>query len=70
VIQNEGRLVWQVVVDYGKRALVETMMNVYKTLVGPRLRSRHPDAQQTEAAIGVAVVNQHAGRCTPSIRPL
>jgi hypothetical protein len=42
----------------GKRALVETMMKDYKTLLGIRLRSRDPAAQQTEAATGVALVNR------------
>jgi hypothetical protein len=33
-------------------------MGRYKTLVGPRLRARGFAAQQTEAAIGVAVLNR------------
>jgi hypothetical protein len=64
-IQTEGRLAWQAAVGYGQRALVETMMNVYKTLIGPRLRSRHPQAQQTEVAIGVAVVNRMLAAARP-----
>ncbi|CAI1218532.1 Uncharacterised protein [Serratia quinivorans] len=43
---------------YGKRALVETMMACYKTLIGPRLRARGVAAQQSEVAIGVAVLNR------------
>jgi hypothetical protein len=39
-----------------KRALVETMWGRYKALFGPRLRARGFAAQQTEAAIGVAVL--------------
>lgn len=58
MIQAHGRLAWQAVVGYGQRALVETMMSVYKTIVDAKLRSRHPDTQQTEASIGVAVVNR------------
>jgi Transposase DDE domain len=64
-IRTQGRLAWQSAVGYGKRALVETMMNVYKTLVGTRLRSRDPAAQQTEAAIGVAVVNRMLAAARP-----
>jgi hypothetical protein len=30
----------------------------YKALIGVRLRARDPDARQTEAAIGVAVLNR------------
>ena len=44
--------------NYGRRSLVETTMGRYKTLIGTRLRARGFAAQQTEAAIGVAVLNQ------------
>lgn len=40
LIQEKGRLAWQAAMGYGKRALVETMMACYKTLIGPRLRAR------------------------------
>ncbi|MDQ2801454.1 MAG: hypothetical protein M3Y41_01740, partial [Pseudomonadota bacterium] len=41
-----------------RRPLVETTMGRYKTLIGPRLRARGFAAQQTEAAVGVAVLNR------------
>jgi hypothetical protein len=46
-------------------------MGRYKTLIGPRLRARGFAAQQTEAAIGVAVLNWMlvAGRRTPGFCP-
>jgi hypothetical protein len=53
-----GRLTWQKATDYGKRSLVETTMGRYKALIGPRLRARGFAAQQTEAAIGITVLNQ------------
>jgi hypothetical protein len=34
-IQEKGRRSWQKAVGYGKRALVETAMFRYKTLIGP-----------------------------------
>ena len=58
MINTEGRLAWQEATGYGQRALVETTMGRYKSLIGPRLRSRGFEAQQTEAAIGVAVLNR------------
>ena len=58
MITEQGRLAWQVATNYGQRALVETTMGRYKALVGPRLRARGFAAQQTEAAIGVAVLNR------------
>jgi hypothetical protein len=58
MITEQGRLAWQVSNDYGRRSLVETTMGRYKLLIGPRLRARGFAAQQTEAAIGVAVLNR------------
>jgi transposase len=58
MITERGRLAWQKATDYGKRSLVETTMGRYKALIGSRLRARGFAAQQTEAAIGVAVLNQ------------
>ena len=58
MITERGRLAWQVATDYGRRSLIETTMGRYKALIGPRLRARGFAAQQTEAAIGVAVLNR------------
>ncbi|MGF6851384.1 transposase [Paraburkholderia sp. CI3] len=57
-ISEHGRLRWQSATGYGQRALVETAMGRYKALIGPRLRARGFAAQQTEAAMGVAVLNR------------
>ena len=58
MITEKGRLAWQKATDYGQRSLVETTMGRFKALIGPRLRARGFAAQQTEAAIGVAVLNR------------
>jgi hypothetical protein len=58
MITERGRLAWQVATGYGQRSLVETTMGRYKTLIGPRLHARGFVAQQTEAAVGVAVLNR------------
>ena len=65
-INTEGRLAWQTATGYKQRALVETTMGRYKSLIGPRLRSRGFAAQQTEAAIGVAVLNRMLVAARPS----
>jgi hypothetical protein len=69
MIASLGRLGWQEVTGYGKRALVETAMGRYKGLIGERLRSRSDAARRTEAVVGVAVLNRmldaarpHSGR--------
>jgi transposase len=58
MITDQGRLAWQAATGYGQRALVETTMGRYKALIGPRLRARSFAGQQTEASIGVAVLNR------------
>ena len=58
MITQRGRLAWQLATGYGQRALIETTMGRYKALIGPRLCARGFAAQQTEAAIGVAVLNR------------
>ena len=58
MINTQGRLAWQTTTGYGQRALVETTMGRYKSLIGPRLWARGFKAQQAEAAIGVQVLNR------------
>ena len=65
-INTEGRMAWQAGTGYGQRALVETTMGRYKSLIGPRLRSRGFAAQQTEAAIGVTVLNRMLAAARPN----
>jgi len=49
---------WQAATGYGKRSLVETAIGRYKSIIGHRLRARSFGAQQTEVAIGCAVLNR------------
>lgn len=65
-IAAQGRLGWQKASGYGRRALVETTMGRYKALIDARMRARDPDAQQTEAAIGVAVLNRMLAAARPN----
>jgi Transposase DDE domain len=58
IIQEKGRRVWQKVMDYGKRALVETAMFRYKSLIGPWLRARKFAAQKTEARMACSALNR------------
>ncbi|MBY3391068.1 IS5 family transposase, partial [Rhizobium laguerreae] len=57
-MQADGRLKWQTSTGYGKRALIETAMGRYKGIIGPRLHARSFRSQQTEAAIGVTILNR------------
>src|SRR5438309_2741905 len=58
MIQEKGRRGWQKAVGYGKRALVETAMFRYKTLIGPTLRARTLTTQKTEAHVACSVINR------------
>lgn len=67
-IASDGRLRWQAVTGYGKRALVETAIGRYKALIGRRLRARSFAAQQTEVAIGCIVQERGIERHIPRSR--
>ena len=56
---------WQASTGYGKRALVETAIGRYKSIIGRRLRARSFLAQQTEVALGCAVLNHMLGCARP-----
>jgi len=58
LIEAKGRLEWQKATGYDCRSLAETTMGRYKRIIGPQLRARSFAVQQTEAAIGVAVLNR------------
>ena len=58
MITEQGRPAWHVATDYGQRSLVETTMGRHKALIGLRLRAGGFATQQTEAAIGMAVLNR------------
>jgi hypothetical protein len=57
MIAERGRLAWQATTGYCQRFLVETAMDRYEALIGPRLRARGFAAQQTKAAAAVAVLS-------------
>ena len=65
-ITSLGRLGWQEVTVYGKRALIETAMGRYKSLIGERLRSRGDAARRTEAVVGAAVLNRMHDAARPN----
>src|SRR3954453_23701197 len=50
------RLGWQKAVGYGQRALGETAISRYKTVIGRGLRARTLPAQKTEARAGCSVL--------------
>ncbi|MGI4943467.1 MAG: hypothetical protein ACRYHQ_23360 [Janthinobacterium lividum] len=66
LMAEHGRMAWQRVTGYGRRSVVEATMARYKGLIGPKLRARHRDAQASEVALAVPVLN----RMTPEAKPV
>lgn len=57
-IAEIGRMKWQEITDYGKRANAETTMSRYKSVNGPWLSSRKFANQQTEIKLGCSILNR------------
>jgi len=57
-IQIRGRMAWQASRGYNQRSRIETQMGRWKTVIGPKLKARRFENQQTEAKIGVAILNK------------
>ena len=66
MIATLGRMGWQEVTVYRRRALVETAMGRYKGIIGARLSARGEAAQRTEAIVGVAVLNRMLSTARPN----
>ena len=58
LMAEKGRMEWQRLTGYGRRALAETAMSRWKHLIGPRLRARTLPGQQGEAAVALSVLNR------------
>ena len=65
-IASHGRMAWQKATGYNKRSRVETLMGRWKTVIGPKLKARDFENQNTEAKIGVRVLNRMTGLGRPS----
>jgi hypothetical protein len=57
-INAHGSYRWQDASDYNYRALVETAMHRYKTIIGERLYSRRMSAQKMESRIACVILNK------------
>ncbi len=65
-INTESRLAWQTATGYEQRALAETTMGRYKSLICLQMHLRGLAAQQTEAAIRGAAINRMLAAARPS----
>jgi Transposase DDE domain len=64
-IQAKGRMGWQVSTGYNQRSRVETQMGRWKSVIGRKLKARSFENQQTEARIGVRILNTMTGLGRP-----
>ncbi len=67
-VKEVGRRQWKKESGYHRQARVENAFFRYKSILGDRLRARHPDAQQTEAVIACNVLNAMTGLGRPESR--
>ena len=56
-IRKHGRRTWKILSGYHLRSLVENTMFRYKTILGDRVFSRHPQNQTTELVLGCRILN-------------
>jgi Transposase DDE domain len=57
LISEHGRMGWQKMTGYNRRALAETAVSRFKRVIGDALRSRTESGQATEVAIAVHALN-------------
>ncbi|MBB6262092.1 hypothetical protein FHS77_002660 [Paenochrobactrum gallinarii] len=65
-IAHHGRMRWQSITGYGRRAKAETSMGRYKSIIGNRLRSRKLANQKTEVILGCRILNRMLNRARPN----
>ena len=58
LLSEHGRIGWQKMTGYNRRALAETAVSRYKRVIGDALRSRTGSGQATEVAIAVGALNR------------
>ena len=58
VVHHQGRRKWKKESGYHRQARVENTFFRYKSIMGDRLRARHPKSQKAEAVIACNILNQ------------
>ena len=57
-VRKIGRRQWTKESGYHQQARVENTFFRYKSIIGDRLRARHPKSQETEAIIACNILNR------------
>ena len=69
-VNELGRREWKRASGYHRQGRVENTFFRYKTIIGPRLRSRCPGAQRTEAVLACNVLNRMGELARPDSYPI
>ena len=56
-IRSNGRMAWQLATGYNQRSRIETQIGRWKSVIGPKLKSRSFSRQITEIQVGQKVLN-------------
>jgi hypothetical protein len=57
-IKADGRMAWQKSSGYNQRSRIETQIGRWKAVIGHKLKARSFENQNTEAKIGVRILNR------------
>ena len=57
-VQEIGRRQWKKESGYHRQARVENTFFRYKTIIGGRIRARHPESQEAEAVMACNILNR------------
>ena len=69
-VKRVGRRQWKKEAGYHRQAGVENAFFRYKSIIGDRLRARHPRAQETEVAIACNLLNRMTELGRPASFPI
>ena len=69
-VKKVGRRQWKKEAGYHRQARVENAFFRYKSIIGGRLRARHPMAQETEAALACSILNRMTELGRPASFPI
>ena len=64
-VKEIGRRQWKKESGYHRQARAENTFFRYKTIIGGRIRARHPQSQEAEVVMGCNILNRMTGLGRP-----
>ncbi len=65
-VKEVGRRQWKKESGYHRQGTVENTFFRFKSIIGDRLRARHPKSQESEALIACSILNRMTGMGRPT----